>query len=33
VKAFADLKEIDRIMIVTNEDYHGHCRAELSDLG
>lgn len=33
VKAFADLKEIDRIMIVTNEDYHGHCRAELSRLG
>lgn len=33
VKAFADLKEINRIMIVTNEEYHGHCRAELSGLG
>ncbi|HWQ79530.1 MAG TPA: 2-C-methyl-D-erythritol 4-phosphate cytidylyltransferase [Anaerovoracaceae bacterium] len=33
VKAFADLKEIHRIMIVTNEDYHGLCRAELSSLG
>jgi 2-C-methyl-D-erythritol 4-phosphate cytidylyltransferase/2-C-methyl-D-erythritol 2,4-cyclodiphosphate synthase len=33
VKAFADLKEIHRIMIVTNEEFHGHCRAELSSLG
>jgi len=33
VKAFADLKEIDRIMIVTNEEYHEYCRAELSGLG
>jgi 2-C-methyl-D-erythritol 4-phosphate cytidylyltransferase/2-C-methyl-D-erythritol 2,4-cyclodiphosphate synthase len=33
VKAFADLKEIHRIMIVTNEEYHERCKEELSELG
>ena len=33
VKAFADLKEIYQITIVTNEDYINRCRSELSNLG
>lgn len=33
VKAFAELDEIHRIMVVTNEEYHERCRAELSGLG
>ncbi|HVI40325.1 MAG TPA: 2-C-methyl-D-erythritol 4-phosphate cytidylyltransferase, partial [Anaerovoracaceae bacterium] len=33
VKAFADLKEIHQITIVTNEDYLDRCRAELDGLG
>lgn len=33
VKAFADLKEIHQISIVTNEDYQDLCRKELDSLG
>ena len=33
VKAFADLKEIHQITIVTNEDYLERCRSELISLG
>ena len=33
VKAFADVKEIHQITIVTNEDYIDRCRAELRELG
>ncbi len=33
VKAFADLKEIHQILIVTNEDYLDQCKTELDDLG